>query len=78
MKKQANDSGGTKRGTGKPRGRPPKSPDTLKKKVNLTLSGSVREKGDEVAYARGISLSQLVEELIRKEAEKALPKNNGQ
>lgn len=49
-------------------GRPPKHPSQIKKKVNLSLNQTVREKGDALAYARGLSLSELVEELIRKES----------
>ena len=48
-------------------GRPPLPPGRKKLRVNVTLHESVRAKGDELAYAAGLSLSELIERLVEEE-----------
>jgi hypothetical protein len=58
----------------RPIGRPPMNPSLVKKKVNISLRDAMRTKGDALAYEEGISLSELIENLIRKEHERKTKK----
>lgn len=42
-------------------------PKRIRRKTNLTLSDLVKAKGPELAKSRGMSFSQLVEQMIRTE-----------